>query len=119
MSQSLATTADLLRVLGHDARLRLMHCLLERGEASVGELEALTGIAQPGLSQQLGVLRNAGLVATRRQAKLVHYRLVPAMLQGPSTLLMALATMRPPPPDGMVQASAPSVTPAATFARIE
>ena len=118
MRQSIARTADVLRVLGHDGRLRLMHCLMERGETSVGELETLTGIVQPGLSQQLGVLRNAGLVATRREAKSVHYRLVPAMLQGPSTLLMALATMQAPAPEAIAH-STPSVAPVATFARIE
>ena len=38
----------------------------------MGELEALTGIRQPTLSQQLGVLRDEGLVATRRDGKYVY-----------------------------------------------
>jgi DNA-binding transcriptional ArsR family regulator len=33
----------------------------------------LTGIRQPTLSQQLGVLRNEGLVATRRDGKWIYY----------------------------------------------
>ena len=43
-----------------------MRTLLENGEKSVGELETMTGIGQPGLSQQLAILRKAELVQTRR-----------------------------------------------------
>ncbi|MGN6375507.1 MAG: metalloregulator ArsR/SmtB family transcription factor [Sphingomonas sp.] len=66
--------ADLLRVLGHGVRLRLMTALVE-GERSVGDLEMVTGTGQPMLSQQLGILRKAALVKTRREAKQVFYRL--------------------------------------------
>ena len=64
----------LLRVLAHDDRLVLL-CQLAQGEHSVGELEARLGIAQPTLSQQLGVLRREGLVSTRRDGKHIHYRI--------------------------------------------
>ncbi len=57
-----------LRVLANPERLLLL-CQLSQGEKSVGELEALVGISQPTLSQQLGVLRNEGLVNTRREGK--------------------------------------------------
>src|SRR3546814_13251729 len=66
--------ADLLCVLGHGVRLRLMTALVE-GERSVGDLETVTGTGQPMLSQQLGILRKAALVKTRREAKHVFYRL--------------------------------------------
>src|SRR3546814_20049721 len=65
--------ADLLRVLGHGVRLRLMTALVE-GERSVGDLETVTGTGPPMLSQQLGILRKAALVQTRREAKHVFYR---------------------------------------------
>jgi ArsR family transcriptional regulator len=56
-------------------------CALAQGERCVGELSALTGIQQPTLSQQLGVLREEGLVSTRRDGKFVHYRVAsPAAL---------------------------------------
>jgi len=67
-------TADLLRILGHGVRLRLLAALVD-GERGVGELEAATRTGQPLLSQQLGVLRRAGLVKTRRAAKQVFYQL--------------------------------------------
>jgi DNA-binding transcriptional ArsR family regulator len=45
------------------------------GEQCVGDLETASGVAQPTLSQQLGVLREEGLVATRREGKNIHYRI--------------------------------------------
>ncbi|MDP3085966.1 MAG: metalloregulator ArsR/SmtB family transcription factor [Rubrivivax sp.] len=63
----------LLRSLANPERLILM-CALADGERCVGELAALTGIHQPTLSQQLGVLRDEGLVLTRREGKFIHYR---------------------------------------------
>lgn len=65
--------AALLKVLANPDRLLLL-CHLLGAERPVAELGAMTGIAQPTLSQQLGVLRNEGLVATRREGKSVHYR---------------------------------------------
>jgi DNA-binding transcriptional ArsR family regulator len=64
----------LLKALAHTDRLVLL-CRLTQGEFSVGELEADLGIRQPSLSQQLGVLRQEGLVETRREGKYIHYRL--------------------------------------------
>jgi ArsR family transcriptional regulator len=63
----------LMKALAHPDRLLLL-CQLAAREMSVGELEAELGIVQPTLSQQLGVLREDGLVATRREGKHVYYR---------------------------------------------
>lgn len=62
----------LLKALANTDRLLLL-CQLVEGECNVGELEAQTGIRQPSLSQQLGVLRDEGLVATRRSGKFIYY----------------------------------------------
>jgi DNA-binding transcriptional ArsR family regulator len=64
----------LLKVLAHTDRLIIL-CRLSQGEFCVGELEEDLGIRQPTLSQQLGVLRQEGLVSTRREGKHVFYRL--------------------------------------------
>ena len=61
-----------LRALANEDRLQLL-CSLGYGEKCVGELEALVGIRQPSLSQQLGVLRNEGIVKTRRDGKKIYY----------------------------------------------
>lgn len=65
----------LLKVLAHTDRLVLL-CRLAQGEFCVSELEADLGIRQPTLSQQLGVLRQEGLVDTRREGKHIYYRLI-------------------------------------------
>ena len=64
--------AKLVRALSNEDRLLLL-CQLTRGEQSVSELETQLGIAQPTLSQQLGVLRTEGMVATRREGKRIFY----------------------------------------------
>jgi ArsR family transcriptional regulator len=61
-----------LKLLANPERLLLL-CQLSQGEFSVGELEEQLGIHQPTLSQQLGVLRSQGVVATRREGKNIHY----------------------------------------------
>ncbi|MFT4149826.1 MAG: sulfite-sensing transcriptional repressor BigR [Paracoccaceae bacterium] len=66
--------ATLLKTLAHPARL-VLACTLAEAEYSVGGLEERLGIHQPTLSQQLGVLREAGVVCTRREAKQIFYRL--------------------------------------------
>ena len=66
--------AEKLRVYAQPQRLMILSRLLD-GERTVGEIEEATGIGQPALSQQLAELRRAELVATRRAAKQVFYRL--------------------------------------------
>ena len=65
--------AGLLKALGHPARLRIVAHLCCHGERSVGELQPLVGIELSHLSQQLGVLRRAGLVSARRAGSSVFY----------------------------------------------
>jgi DNA-binding transcriptional ArsR family regulator len=72
MQAAAAQACALLKVLANPDRLLLM-CQLSQGELSVGELETQLGIRQPTLSQQLGVLRENGLVTTRRDGKNIFY----------------------------------------------
>lgn len=72
LEKNAAKAATLLKSLANEDRLLLL-CQLVSGEKAVSELERLTGIRQPTLSQQLGVLRNEGLVATRRDGKWIYY----------------------------------------------
>jgi DNA-binding transcriptional ArsR family regulator len=74
LQQSAEQATLFLRSVGNRDRLLLL-CQLVDGERSVGELEAATGVRQPTLSQQLAVLREEGLVATRREGKYIHYSL--------------------------------------------
>jgi DNA-binding transcriptional ArsR family regulator len=72
MRKAAAQATALLRALAHEDRLLLL-CELSQGEQSVSELEELMDLHQPSLSQQLGVLRNEGLVNTRRDGKRIYY----------------------------------------------
>jgi ArsR family transcriptional regulator len=64
--------ADLFRALAHPARIRVLE-ILAGGERSVSELQPGVGIESSNLSQQLAVLRRAGLVTTRKDGSLVMY----------------------------------------------
>ncbi len=65
---------SLMKVMANADRLMLL-CQLSESEKSVGELETILDIRQPTLSQQLTVLREAGLVSTRREGKSIFYRI--------------------------------------------
>jgi DNA-binding transcriptional ArsR family regulator len=69
-----ADAARLLKALGNENRLMLL-CLLVEGERSVGELNARLALSQSALSQHLAVLREDGLVNTRREAQTIYYSL--------------------------------------------
>src|SRR6202158_5516483 len=66
--------SDILKLLGTPQRL-LIACLLCEGEYAVSEIEEKLGIRQPTLSQQLGALREAGVIEGRKNAKAVIYHL--------------------------------------------
>jgi len=66
--------AKLLGALANERRLAILCELVER-ERSVGELVDAVGLAQSALSQHLAKLRAAGIVATRREAQTIYYRL--------------------------------------------
>jgi DNA-binding transcriptional ArsR family regulator len=85
-----------LKALAHPLRWRIL-AALAAGERNVGEIERESGIAQPALSQQLGVLRKARLVATRKEAKLVFYSLAPDELGAVKAALGKLAPTAPSP----------------------
>ncbi len=101
----------LLRVLAHPVRLKLVFAIREQ-ELAVGHIESVTGVGQPLLSQQLGVLRKAGVVETRREAKQIFYRLRPEALMPIRALADRLGDHPPSGPVGGGSASA------AHFARI-
>jgi DNA-binding transcriptional ArsR family regulator len=66
----LARVAARFRALSDEARLRLL-LHLRQGPATVGELVEATGLAQPSVSKHLGVLREVGIVASRREGTAV------------------------------------------------
>ncbi|MHB8283082.1 MAG: ArsR/SmtB family transcription factor [Caulobacteraceae bacterium] len=114
--------SERLREIASPHRLSILSLLLD-GELAVGDIERGLGLRQPMLSQQLAALRRAGLVATRRVAKSVIYRLADEearvfvqtldVLLGtekPQSMLSALPQAEPEhhlPSIGMVRRSRP------------
>ena len=66
--------AEFFKTLGHPARIRVLELLSER-EMSVGELLPEVRLEASNLSQQLAVIRRAGLVTTRKEGSTVYYSL--------------------------------------------
>ncbi|MEQ8321184.1 MAG: metalloregulator ArsR/SmtB family transcription factor [Rhodospirillales bacterium] len=82
--------SNVLKAMGNEHRLKIL-CHLSRTEASVKELEVLTGLSQSALSQHLAKLRQERLVKTRRHAQTIYYS-----LEGPVAMeiLQALKSAR-------------------------
>lgn len=72
MRHAAEEATSFLRAIAQEDRLMLL-CQLSQGEMSVSELEESLDLHQPSLSQHLGVLRNEGLVNTRRDGKWIYY----------------------------------------------
>ncbi|QRE76873.1 ArsR/SmtB family transcription factor [Methylobacterium aquaticum] len=114
-----ARIAELLKVAANPNRLRILY-LLADGECAVSEIEQRLGIRQPTLSQQLGELRNAEVVATRREHKVVFYSLsdprMRALLEALDDILIAERPWRAPSrsPDARLRA----LGQAAQFAKV-
>ncbi|MDZ7843531.1 MAG: metalloregulator ArsR/SmtB family transcription factor [Anaerolineales bacterium] len=67
-------TSDLFSVLGNDFRIQLLYAI-GKGEICVCHMEEVLQKRQPYISQHLSVLRESGLLQTRRDGKYVYYRL--------------------------------------------
>ena len=85
MKGHVADAAQLLKSIGNEQRLLILCNLLER-PMTVGELNQSVELSQSALSQHLALLREAGLVETRREAQSIHYSLPP----GPVTRVMGV-----------------------------
>lgn len=70
----LEQSAELLKALAHPERLRLLG-VLRAGEQCVCHLTAVSGQRQPYVSQQLAYLRDAGILADRKEGLRVYYRI--------------------------------------------
>ena len=74
MQAHAADAAGLMKALGNESRLMVL-CLLTEGEQSVSDLNDRIPLSQSALSQQLGRLRQHGLVKTRRESQPIYYSL--------------------------------------------
>ncbi len=73
-SLNVRPVSRLFKALADETRLRIV-ALLTHGELCVCHVEAALDLTQPNASRHLGILRNAGIVVTRRKQNWVFYRL--------------------------------------------
>ena len=67
--------ADIIKMLGHPERLKIVE-VLEPGEAAVSQIQDALDLPQAIVSQHLAKMRGAGIVAARREGNHVYYRIV-------------------------------------------
>jgi len=73
--QVLRRAAEIIKLLGHPERLKIVE-VLEGGEATVSDIQEALGLPQAIVSQHLARLRGADVVEARRDGVHVHYRLI-------------------------------------------
>ena len=71
--EEITLTADALKAMGHPLRWKIL-CTLGDNEMSVGEIVEKIGTSQSNVSQHLDQLRNKNIVASRRDANRIFYR---------------------------------------------
>ncbi|WOE32306.1 MULTISPECIES: metalloregulator ArsR/SmtB family transcription factor [unclassified Acinetobacter] len=79
MRNSSDEVVGILKSLANTDRLLIL-CYIAKQELNVAQIEQLTQIGQPTLSQQLMILRRNNMVTTRRDGKQIFYRLKDANL---------------------------------------
>lgn len=68
-------TADIFKALAHHTRLQILFLLLQEEEVCVCRIMTILELPQSTASRHLGTLKNAGLIADRRDGTWVHYSL--------------------------------------------
>ena len=85
------SASSLYRLLGDEARLRLLR-VLSQERLNVTELTGVLGLAQSGVSRHLGLLKDAGLVIEERDGGFSYYGLAPAIREGEHRIAPLLRT---------------------------
>lgn len=67
--------ADFFRVMGSSTRVGILLCLMTQAEMCVGDLSAALDMTQSAVSNQLKALKQARLIRSRREGKMIYYAL--------------------------------------------
>lgn len=74
MDQIIEGAAETLKAMAHPLRLKIL-CVLDSSEMSVQELVEKVGTSQSNVSQHLSILREKGILASRKEINRVLYRI--------------------------------------------
>ena len=75
MSPEIGRTLRPVKLLGEPSRIRILFALLEAGELCVCDLAAVVGVSETVVSHSMRLLRAAGIVANRRDGRVIYSRL--------------------------------------------
>ncbi len=92
--RSIATDAARLKALGHPVRLGIAMQLAAEPETCACDFADVFGVSQPTVSEHLRVLREAGLVTTKRRGTQICYSLDPVAVREIEGILAGLARAR-------------------------
>lgn len=73
--KSYESAAEVVKAMAHPMRLCILAGLKDKPQSSVTCMQECLGVPQSTLSQQLAILRRAGLIIADRKGKIVEYRL--------------------------------------------
>ena len=105
-AEAISTWAGLLKVIAHPTRLMILAELME-AEKCVNDIRDLLAVRQPNVSQHLAVLKESGLVSSRKDGVRRCYHLVnPPLIRG----LLALLSRYHPSPGGPDAGAPPAAT---------
>ena len=90
MSRDVAADANRLKALGHPVRLGIAFALAREPGTCACDFADVFGVSQPTVSEHLRVLREAGLVTTRRRGTQICYSLDPSAVRKIDAMLRAL-----------------------------
>lgn len=79
-NQLINTLSDFFKIFGDTTRVKIM-CTLDKSEMCVGDISVLLDMTVSAVSHQLKILREASLVKTKRQGKIVFYSLADEHVQ--------------------------------------
>jgi len=94
MSRDVATDASRLKALGHPVRLGIAMRLAREPETCACDFADVFGVSQPTVSEHLRVLREAGIVTTKRRGTQICYSLNPSAVRAIRASLGALGRVK-------------------------
>ena len=105
-AKTIASWAGLLKAIAHPTRLMILAELAE-AEKCVNDIRDLLSIRQPNVSQHLAVLKDSGLVASRKDgARRCYHLMNPGLIRG----VLAVLSRYHPSPQGVDAGAAPVAT---------
>lgn len=85
-SQLFELHADLLKAMAHPRRLEIIHLLRDQ-ELPVTDIHTMLDLPQANISQHLTILRDVGILTTRREGKQIYYQIADSKIIKASDLI--------------------------------